>query len=365
MRTFEKRPNPARPSTLPSQKVNGHEQEANRVADSVAAQVTPSNHSTADSNQLTPSLRTKLEDTLGWNLSSVRIHTDNAAGKEAQALGARAFTKGNDIFFSPGTFQPHTPAGIHLLGHELAHVNQQNSGSVAQGTIQKEDWNFTPDKYKALLKKKSDLRFDSDSAWFPSALRDNLLTTLKFALTSTKPARTEGVNIKDFYHGHFVIPKDEKAKGLISKRSDFESKSEKLQGKALGGDWFGTITKENLPAYTKAMQDTEKLATPLLEEALKIKGAAVLYHTFEQNTPPSMDSGSPIRNIMTPIGGSPAGYDPSGAGKDANQYTDNNIPILQFAFLVDETGVIHVTTGSFRELSRVTGSPINNADAPK
>ena len=78
-----------------------------------------------------------------------------------------------------------------------------------------------------------------------------------------------------------------------------------------------------------------------------------------------MDSGSPIRNIMTPIGGSPAGYDPSGAGKDANQYTDKNVPILQFAFLVDETGVIHVTTGSFRELSRVTGSPINNADLVK
>src|SRR5579864_7737200 len=106
MRTFEKRPNPARASALPSQKADTHEQEADRVGASVAAQVTPSHAADPGANdRLAPSLRTKFEDALGWNLGSVRIHTDNAAGKEAQALGARAFTKGNDIFFSPGTFQ--------------------------------------------------------------------------------------------------------------------------------------------------------------------------------------------------------------------------------------------------------------------
>jgi hypothetical protein len=36
--------------------------------------------------------------------------------------------------------------------------------------------------------------------------------------------------------------------------------------------------------------------------------------------------------------------------------------VLQFAFLVDETGVVHVTTGTTPNLSRVTGTPMNLLD---
>jgi hypothetical protein len=353
----------------PRKKVNGpagtHEQEADRVAESIAAEVTPSGtidpagRGGADfSGQLAPPLRTKLENALGWSLSRVRIHTDDAAEKDAQALGARAFTRGNDIFFGAGAFKPHTRAGIRLLGHELAHVIQQTSGRAPPATIQrKEDWDFTPDDYKALVKKKMDLRFDSDSAWFPRALQDNLLTTVKFALTSTSPVRTAGVNVKDFYHGHFAVPRKQMTPSLGGKRSEFTAKSENIQGQALGGNWFDPVTPKNLAAFTKAMQETEKLATPLLEEALKIKEAAVFYHTFESSGP-SMKPGSPIRNIMTPIGGTPGGFDPSGVEKDANQFRDSYLEILQFAFLVDETGVIHVTTGTTMNLSRVTGTPM-------
>ena len=341
----------------------GYEQEADRVADSVAAEVTPSG--TVDSagrggadlsGQLAPSLRTKLEKALGWSLSRVRIHTGKAAGRGAQALGARAFTRENNIFFGAGNFQPHTRAGIRLLGHELAHVIQQNSGRVPPATIQrKEDWDFTPADYETLLKKKADLRYSSDSAWFPKALQDNLLTTVKFALTSKKPVRTAGINVRDFYHGHFVIPRRQMTRSLRDKISDYTAKSEKIQGQALGGDWFDPVTAQNLAAFTKAMQETEKLATPVLEEALKVKGAAVFYHTYEMSGP-SMKPGSPIRNIMTPIGGSPGGYDPSGVEKSANQFRDSYSEVLQFAFLVDETGVIHVTAGTTSNLSRVTGT---------
>ncbi len=145
--------------------------------------------------------------------------------------------------------------------------------------------------------------------------------------------------------------------GLRTKISEFGTKSEELQGKALGGDYFDDITKEKLPAYTKAMQETEKLATPILDEALKIKGAAVIYHTYEMSGP-QMQPGSPTRNIRTLIGGTPAGYDPSGKERSANQYMDEYNSVLQFAFLVDETGVIHVTVGTTSNLSRVTGTPL-------
>lgn len=222
----------------------------------------------------------------------------------------------------------------------------------------KEDWDFTPADYAALTKQKKELRFGADSAWFPKALQENLLTTLKFVLTSTKPVRTAGVNVKDFYHGHFVVPKGTLTADLAKAISEHRTKSEALKAKALGGNWFDPVTKENLPAYTKAMQETEKLATPLLEAALKIKGAAVIYHTFESGSP-GMKFGSPTRNIRTPIGGTPAGYDPSGTEKSANQYLDEYSAVLQFAFLIDEAGVVHVTVGTTSNLSRVTGTPLD------
>lgn len=65
---------------------------------------------------------------LNWNFASVRIHSNAQAAAAATGLQARAFTLGQDIAFSPGTYAPHTPAGRHLLTHELAHVVQQSRG---------------------------------------------------------------------------------------------------------------------------------------------------------------------------------------------------------------------------------------------
>src|SRR5678815_5609432 len=42
--------------------------------------------------------------------------------------GARAFTKGHDIIFGAGEYQPGTRDGRHLLAHELAHSVQQSRG---------------------------------------------------------------------------------------------------------------------------------------------------------------------------------------------------------------------------------------------
>ena len=65
-----------------------------------------------------------MESALGANFSDVRIHV----GPEASAIGAIAFTWGSDIHFAPGQYNPHTPHGQSLLGHELTHVVQQRAG---------------------------------------------------------------------------------------------------------------------------------------------------------------------------------------------------------------------------------------------
>jgi ribosomal protein S18 acetylase RimI-like enzyme len=72
-------------------------------------------------------VQAKMEAALGANFSDVRVHV----GPEASAIGALAFTWGSDLHFAPGQYNPHTPHGQFLLGHELAHVVQQRAGRVA------------------------------------------------------------------------------------------------------------------------------------------------------------------------------------------------------------------------------------------
>ena len=74
---------------------------------------------------------------LGTDLSSVRLHTDAEADRLARSVQSVAFTHGPDIYFSRGTYAPHTTDGAHLLGHELAHVAQRDSGGP--GTIGRAD----------------------------------------------------------------------------------------------------------------------------------------------------------------------------------------------------------------------------------
>lgn len=75
--------------------------------------------------------RQSAEAGFGWNVSDVRIHTDERASKSANALNALAYTVGNDIVFGPGQYRVGTPEGDSLLVHELTHVvNQKFRGGA-------------------------------------------------------------------------------------------------------------------------------------------------------------------------------------------------------------------------------------------
>ena len=82
---------------------------------------------------LPKTVRAKMEKSFGQNFKDVRIHTGGAADKATDRLNAEAFASGNHIVFGRGKFRPGTPAGDHLLAHELAHVVQQKgSGGAVQ-----------------------------------------------------------------------------------------------------------------------------------------------------------------------------------------------------------------------------------------
>jgi hypothetical protein len=71
-------------------------------------------------------VRERMERAFGQDFSAVRVHV----GPQAASLGAFAFTMGEGIWFAPGQWQPTSPRGLQLLGHELAHVVQQRQGRV-------------------------------------------------------------------------------------------------------------------------------------------------------------------------------------------------------------------------------------------
>lgn len=70
-------------------------------------------------------------------LSTVRLHTGAHAEESAEALGARAYTVGDNIVFGRGQYAPETSEGRRLINHELAHVAQQRTGRVPHDTIQR------------------------------------------------------------------------------------------------------------------------------------------------------------------------------------------------------------------------------------
>ena len=75
--------------------------------------------------QLPDDIRNELEAKMQADFSKVRIHTEEAAIKMAATLKAQAFTRGYDIYFNKGKYNPHSTEGKHLLVHELSHVVQQ------------------------------------------------------------------------------------------------------------------------------------------------------------------------------------------------------------------------------------------------
>ncbi len=79
--------------------------------------------------------QSQMEAGIGADFSNVRVHTGSHAASLNRAISARAFTRGSDLFFDHGQYNPGSTGGKRLLAHELTHVVQQ--GSAPQGTQRK------------------------------------------------------------------------------------------------------------------------------------------------------------------------------------------------------------------------------------
>jgi Domain of unknown function (DUF4157) len=79
-----------------------------------------------------PLLR-RMESTLCSDFSDVVVHVSPLSCALNNFFGAQAFTIGNHICFSEGTFDPRSDFGQRLLADELAHVIQKRLGKDGIG----------------------------------------------------------------------------------------------------------------------------------------------------------------------------------------------------------------------------------------
>jgi hypothetical protein len=85
-----------------------HEQEAERLAERVTRLSGPltqpaTRTAPASGAALSDELRSYFEPRFGHDFSRVRVHTDARAARSAHALGAQAYTLGNDMVLGAGT----------------------------------------------------------------------------------------------------------------------------------------------------------------------------------------------------------------------------------------------------------------------
>ena len=74
--------------------------------------------------------RDPLEEIMGADFSGVRIHNDQESYELNKHINAQAFTRGNDVFFNAGKYDPSSEEGKRLLAHELTHVIQQEGDRI-------------------------------------------------------------------------------------------------------------------------------------------------------------------------------------------------------------------------------------------
>jgi hypothetical protein len=86
-----------------------------------------------------------MESGFGRDFGGVRIHTNDTAARAVEAVDALAYTVGQHVVFGRGRYTPHTPSGLWLLAHELAHTVQQG-GEVGPGDLELEPAGTTAER---------------------------------------------------------------------------------------------------------------------------------------------------------------------------------------------------------------------------
>jgi Domain of unknown function (DUF4157) len=291
--------------------------------------------------------RQAIDDIVQERIARDRAHKSVLANQAAQA------DPQNQAFLDPSLVQGRRV--IDRIDAVLVGLRTGIPGASIPGL------NFTPGDYASLKAAGKKLTMAPDSGWFPSRLQDNLVKTLDLVLgPRTWPAATEGVNAMDFFHGHLVVKKaratEVQVRTAAAAGRKAESDLEKARAREVGDVSFARkkiLTADKIGAYKAIVEQAEPALGTLMENAVKIPGAAVMYHTFEFNQPRELKAkgqnqnpNDPRRHYVTPLDTNvPAQYSPPAGGTYEREYTI----IVRFSFLVDDQGAVHVRPMTVQE----------------
>ena len=127
-------------------------------------------------------VQTQMESSFGADFSGVRVHENSA---NAGAVGALAYTQGDNVHFAPGQYDPGSQGGRELIGHELTHVVQQREGRVA-----------TPQAKGAPINADSALEAEADTMGIAAA-RGEIVRTGSLSAAASGDLQRKAIQKKD------------------------------------------------------------------------------------------------------------------------------------------------------------------------
>ena len=224
-----------------------------RASDAAVPEVTPEIESGIEGargggSALPPGVQRSMENTMGADLSGVRVHSDDQADRLSRQLDARAFTSGQDIFFKQGEYNPGSRGGEELLAHEMAHTVQQGGGAARSSPGRQR---VGPDEQSNRLANQSAV---SDKQ---SSVRESPATKIQRSPNDTwQAAKDRALAIKDALVDHFTED-EEKALNQIRNQSVLMLKEIRAQYKLVTGD---RILESDFEKYTSSSQYKEALS---------------------------------------------------------------------------------------------------------
>jgi hypothetical protein len=87
------------------------------------------NKTSGEGQPMPENVKGMLESLLNVDLSSVRIHVNDASDQMAKSINAQAFTQGQNIYFQKDKYNPDSEEGKNLLYHEGAHAGVHQNGT--------------------------------------------------------------------------------------------------------------------------------------------------------------------------------------------------------------------------------------------
>lgn len=220
-------------------------------------------------------VQASMESGFNHDFSNVKIHNNSQSDRLSRSLDAQAFTVGQDVYFSQGSYNPNSQPGKKLIAHELSHVVQQ-SGESAPKTLQRKPINWK-DKKKALTveenvsgsKKKAKLYIKAkliDHGDILSKAKKKLKTIIKKSRGKYKTVRAQLPKVKKEFSLASISSKLLNASGdkyKITAKIKPPSQG-KAQRKAVTG--AGSINEVN-PAIASTIQRAQGKGTTLSKSA--------------------------------------------------------------------------------------------------